>query len=66
MLDEDQGEYWNLNPTGALVLQTLLAGGTPDEAAHALVDEYGIAAEDAARDVRDLLEALRAAGLVNE
>jgi hypothetical protein len=47
-------------------LQTLLAGGTPDEAAQALVDEYGIAAEDAARDVRELIEALQAAGLVDE
>ena len=28
LLDEDSGQYWNLNPTGALVLRTLLEGGT--------------------------------------
>ncbi|MDQ4068426.1 MAG: lasso peptide biosynthesis PqqD family chaperone [Actinomycetota bacterium] len=66
LLDEDGGEYWNLNPTGSLVLQTLLSGGTADEAAQALVDEYGIDAEAAARDVHELIEALHAAGLVDE
>ena len=29
LLDEDSGEYFTLNPTGALVLRTLLDGGTP-------------------------------------
>ena len=29
LLDEDSGRYWNLNPTAALVLRTLLDGGTP-------------------------------------
>ena len=28
LLDEDSGQYWNLNPTAALALRTLLAGGT--------------------------------------
>jgi hypothetical protein len=28
LLDEDSGQYWNLNPTAALALRTLLDGGT--------------------------------------
>ena len=64
LLDEDRGEYWNLNPTGALVLQTLLSGSTPDEAARALAAEYDLDIEEAARDVEELVQDLQAAGLV--
>ncbi len=64
LLDEDRGEYWNLNPTGALVLQTLLSGSTPDEAAQALAAEYDLDIEEAARDVEELVQNLQAAGLV--
>ena len=64
LLDEDSGEYWNLNPTGALVLRTLLEGGTSTDAAQALVDSYDVDADTAGRDVQDLLGGLRSAGLV--
>jgi hypothetical protein len=36
LLDEDSGQYWNLNPTGVLVLRTLLEGGTPAQAVQEL------------------------------
>jgi Coenzyme PQQ synthesis protein D (PqqD) len=64
LLDEDSGEYWNLNPTGALVLRTLLEGGTSTDAAQALVDSYDVDADTAGQDVQDLLGGLRSAGLV--
>jgi hypothetical protein len=64
LLDEDSGEYWNLNPTGALVLQTLLEGGTSTDAAQALVERYDVDSGSASRDVQDLLGELRSAGLV--
>ena len=54
LLDEDSGEYWNLNPTGATVLRTLLAGGTAEEAARALTEEYAVDADAAGRDVQEL------------
>ena len=38
LLDEDSGQYWNLNPTGALVLRTLLDGGTPAQAVQELTE----------------------------
>ena len=66
LLDEDRGEYWNLNPTGALVLQKLLSGATADEAAKVLAEEYGVGLDSAARDVRELVEELRSAGLIAE
>ncbi len=66
LLDEERGEYWNLNPTGALILETLLAGGTVDEAARALVDEYAVDLGSAARDVEELLDELCSAGLVEQ
>ena len=66
LLDEDSGQYWNLNPTGALVLRTLLDGGTPTEAVQALTTEYAVDADTASRDVDDLVGGLRSAGLVTE
>ena len=64
LLDGDSGEYWNLNPTGALVLRTLLEGGTSTTAAQALAETYDVDADTASRDVQDLLSGLRSAGLV--
>ena len=66
LLDEDSGQYWNLNPTGALVLRTLLEGGTPAEAVQALTTEFAVDAVTASRDVNDLVGGLRSAGLVTE
>jgi len=64
LLDEDSGEYWNLNPTGALVLRALLEGGTSTEAVQALVERYDVDTDSASRDVQDLLGELCSAGLV--
>lgn len=64
LLDEDRGQYWNLNPTGALVLRTLLAGGSPAEAAKALSEQYAVDLETARQDVEELVDELRSAGLV--
>jgi hypothetical protein len=66
LLDEDSGEYWTLNPTGALVLRALLDGGTPGQAAEALTEHYAVDAAAAARDVKDLVDGLQSAGLVRE
>jgi hypothetical protein len=64
LLDEDSGEYFTLNPTATLVLHTLLGGGSPEQAARALTDEYQVDPETAGRDVAELLEGLRSARLV--
>jgi hypothetical protein len=66
LLDEDSGQYWNLNPTGVIVLRTLLEGGTPAQAVQQLTAEYAVDAETATRDVDDLVGGLRSAGLVEE
>jgi hypothetical protein len=64
LLDEDSGRYWNLNPTAALALRTLLEGGTPAEAVRRLIERYAVAASAADRDVRALVHELHSAGLV--
>jgi hypothetical protein len=66
LLDEDSGQYWNLNPTAAAVLRTLLAGGTPGQAVEELTGEYTVDADTASRDVQDLISDLHSAGLVKE
>jgi Coenzyme PQQ synthesis protein D (PqqD) len=64
LLDEDSGQYWNLNPTGALTLRTLLEGGTPEQAVQALIEQYEVDADTASQDVQELMSELRSAGLV--
>jgi len=66
LLDGESGEYFDLNPTGAFVLRSLLSGASAGEAARALTEEYSVALDDAAQDVRELLEHLRGARLVEE
>lgn len=64
LLDENRGQYWNLNPTGASVLRTLLDGGTPSQAALQLTEQYSIDAQSASLDVEALVGDLRSAGLI--
>jgi Coenzyme PQQ synthesis protein D (PqqD) len=66
LLDEDSGEYWNLNPTAAVVLRTLLDGGSPQQAVQELTRQYSVDAGTASRDVQDLVAELHAAGLVRK
>ncbi|MFE7135729.1 lasso peptide biosynthesis PqqD family chaperone [Streptomyces sp. NPDC057638] len=65
LLDERAGRYWQMNDTGALVLRTLLDGGTTDTALAALRERFpAVDPERAAADVRKLVAALRAAKMV--
>jgi hypothetical protein len=66
LLDEDSGQYWNLNPTAALALRTLLDGGTTAQAVQELTEQYAVDADTANRDVEGLVGELRSAGLVTE
>lgn len=64
LLDERSGRYWQLNPTGAVIVRTLLAGGDPAQAVTALTGEFDVDDAQAARDVTALVTQLRSAGLV--
>ena len=64
LLDEDSGEYYNLNPTAALALRTLLNGGTREQAVQELTEQYAVDTETASHDVEDLIGELHSAGLV--
>jgi Coenzyme PQQ synthesis protein D (PqqD) len=66
LLDEDSGQYWNLNPTAALALRILLGGGTTAQAVQDLTEQYAVDADTANRDVEELLDQLHSAGLVTE
>ncbi|HET6211384.1 MAG TPA: lasso peptide biosynthesis PqqD family chaperone, partial [Micromonosporaceae bacterium] len=59
------GEFWNLNPTAAVVLRALLAGDTAQTAARALTDEFAVDTGTAEADVTSLVGALRAAHLLD-
>ena len=66
LLDEHSGQYWNLNPTAALALRTLLGGGTTAHAVQELTEQYAVDPDTAERDVEDLVGELHSAGLVTE
>ncbi|BAC73400.1 hypothetical protein Save01_01384 [Streptomyces avermitilis] len=63
LLDERAGEYWELNPTGTLVVNTLMAGGDEAAAVVALADEFDIDLVQAKQDVDALVQQLRTSGL---
>ncbi|MGW5643886.1 lasso peptide biosynthesis PqqD family chaperone [Saccharopolyspora sp. NPDC003752] len=65
LLDQLSGEYWQLNPTGTLVIRTLLAGGGEDDAIRALTEEFDVDREQAAHDVQTLVTQLRESGLAS-
>jgi Coenzyme PQQ synthesis protein D (PqqD) len=64
LLDERSGRYWQLNPTGALVVRTLLEGGTFEQAAEALTERFQVEQRQALQDVSALVESMHAAGLM--
>ena len=66
LLDERAGRYWQLNPTGALVLRLLLDGAVPHQIAQTLADRHPVSTPRAAADVAALLEHLHTAGLVTD
>jgi Coenzyme PQQ synthesis protein D (PqqD) len=66
LLDEDSGQYWNLNPTAALAVRTLLDGGTTAQAVQELTQQYAVDADTASQDINNLVGELHSAGLVKE
>jgi hypothetical protein len=66
LLDERAGRYWQLNPTGALVLRLLLDGAAPHQVAQTLADRHRVSTQQTAADVTAFLERLRTAGLVTD
>jgi hypothetical protein len=65
LLDQRSGHYWELNPTGTLVVKTLLEGGEEADAVDALVTEFDINRRQAAQDVATLVQELRVSGLAS-
>jgi hypothetical protein len=66
LLDERAGRYWQLNRTGAVVLELLLDGVAVHQIARILADRHPVSTEQAATDITALLERLHAAGLVTD
>ncbi|MFE6282648.1 lasso peptide biosynthesis PqqD family chaperone [Streptomyces sp. NPDC057877] len=63
LLDQRSGDYWELNPTGTLVVRMLLEGGDEAAAVDALVEQFDIDRARAEQDVTALVQGLRESGL---
>ncbi|MGW1378876.1 lasso peptide biosynthesis PqqD family chaperone [Streptomyces sp. NPDC002446] len=65
LLDQESAEYWTLNPTAAIVLQTLMDGHGTERAVEILTTRYDdVDVELATEDVGRIVGELRSAGLV--
>ncbi len=64
LLDQVRGVYWQLNRTGAQVLDGLLRGEGPQQVAQRLAAEHGEGGAQVHEDVRALIRAMAEAGLV--
>ncbi|WP_151485132.1 lasso peptide biosynthesis PqqD family chaperone [Streptomyces albicerus] len=58
LLDERDGLYWQLNSTGAIVVQSLLDGATPEQIAERLAATRPVTRERATADVTALVSHL--------
>ncbi|MFF4549485.1 lasso peptide biosynthesis PqqD family chaperone [Streptomyces sp. NPDC001435] len=65
LLDGRSGKYWELNPTGSLVLDELMSGGDLDAVITRLTAEFEVGAERARSDAEALVAALVEARLVD-
>jgi len=61
----DLGSIYTLNETGAAIWQMLRAGLEVPEIAAAIGREYDVSAEEATKDILDLIAELRDAGLLD-
>ncbi|MEV0277380.1 lasso peptide biosynthesis PqqD family chaperone [Streptomyces sp. NPDC050610] len=64
LLDERDGRYWQLNATGATIVQALLKGATPQQIADGLAAARPVTPERAHADVAALIDHLTRTGLV--
>ena len=59
LLDEATGEYWELNPSGALILSLLLDDAAEADVAEKVTARYEVERAQAERDIAELVHGLR-------
>ncbi|MCW5252887.1 lasso peptide biosynthesis PqqD family chaperone [Streptomyces sp. SHP 1-2] len=64
LLHQRSGRYWQLNTTGAAVIESLTSGETLNEIAHRMAERYSLPVEQVREDVEAVVHQLRAAELV--
>ncbi|GLZ39363.1 lasso peptide biosynthesis PqqD family chaperone [Actinokineospora sp. NBRC 105648] len=64
LLDERTGKYWQLNRSGGLILDKLLAGGSLPDAVAEVASVYRVAPDVVNVDAQELLGRLVSSGLV--
>ncbi|MEU0665599.1 lasso peptide biosynthesis PqqD family chaperone [Streptomyces lavendulocolor] len=63
LLDQRNGQYWELNPTATLIVRVLMESGDETAAVEALTGAYDIDRAAAEADVAELVAELRTSGL---
>lgn len=64
LLDGRTGEYWTLNPSGAIVAKELLSGGGLAGAVNRLTEEFSVDHDEANEDALALIKEFKEAGLI--
>ncbi|MCP2094440.1 MULTISPECIES: lasso peptide biosynthesis PqqD family chaperone [Actinosynnema] len=66
LLDGSSGDYWQLNPTGVLVLRGIADGLALDAVVEQVTTEFEVDREVAERDVSELVAELRGQRLLRD
>jgi len=66
LIDEETGQRWKLDAARALILRSLLAGYSAEEAAENVAEKYGVDLDTAGHDVDELVSRLRSSGLIEQ
>lgn len=64
LLDERNGKYYQLNPTGTVVLRSLVETGSAEAAVRTLCERFPAGTDRIAADVTAVVEHLRTVGLI--
>ncbi len=64
LLHQKRGEYWNLNPTGAIVLRSALESADLSRAVDRLTSEFDVERAVAEQDVGEIVAHLLSAGIL--
>lgn len=64
LLDARGGQYYDLNPTGTLMLQSLLGGASRAQTLTSVLQRCDVTSARAQADLDALIQALSAAGLI--
>lgn len=64
VFDPEEGDKWELNDTGALIVKNLMKGASLEEIKDKILEEYEINPDSAEKALQQYVEQLKKAGVI--